>query len=75
MSLFLSALNFCLVYDFGQSKFQESCEKTTDLVEFLSDFMSTFLKKKKCVAETCLMHHYEETVIILHHHSQINVMM
>lgn len=29
-----------------ESKFQESCEKTTDLIEFLSDFMSTFLKNK-----------------------------
>lgn len=29
-----------------ESKFQESCERTTDLLEFLSDFVSTFLRNK-----------------------------
>lgn len=42
----LSVGNFCLVYDFVHSKFQESCEKTTDLGEFLSDSVSTFSKNK-----------------------------
>lgn len=70
----LSVLNFCLVYDFVQLNFQESCEKTPDIIDFLGDTVSTFLKNKNMWQKLVICITMKK-LIILDHRSQINVMM